>query len=225
MTPSSILWNLSRASVSTTQNQWWGTTLLTPPVCEPVTLEMAKAHLRVDFNDEDDLINAYITAARSYLEDACGRRLITQIWNLYLQQWPAGDRLFVPYPPLIGVATVQYTDATETVTTVDPSLYVVNNGSDLGEVVLRFGQIWPPTVLSPSRPIGVTFTCGYGEDPGSVPAPLVQALLLLIGHWYQNREAVVIGRASTISTRVNETVDALIARYKIPSYSPDPLRP
>jgi len=222
---SSILWNPALlGGRSSAQNQWWGTTLVTPPETEPVALSTAKAQVRVDWDDEDDLIASYISAARQYCEDICGRAFVSQQWDLWLPQWPAGDRLYLPYPPVQTVDYVTYTDATETVNTVDPAIYVANTAGDLAEVVLRFGQIWPVTVLSPSRPINVRFTCGYG-DADAVPAPIKQAILLLMAHWYTNREAVVIGRTATASVRVQETLDALLARYRMDSYSPDPLRP
>lgn len=220
----SILWNFPQVAWQTTQNQWWGTTLVTGPAGEPVSLDQAKAQVRVDWDDEDDLISSYITAARQYCEDACGRIFMQQTWDLWLQQWPAGNRIFLPYPPLQEVTWVKYTDLNETVNTVDSGLYTVNTAGDLPEVVLLFGQIWPPTVLSPARPINVRFVCGYGID-ADVPAPIKQAILMLTAHWYTNREAVVIGRTATASVRVQDTLDALLARYKMPSYSPDPLRP
>jgi uncharacterized phiE125 gp8 family phage protein len=221
----SILWNPALlGGRSSTQNQWWGTKLVSVPLEEPVSLQTAKAQVRVDWDDEDDLITSYITAARQYCEDICGRAFVSQVWDLWLPQWPAGDRLYLPYPPVQNVVYVQYTDSTEATTIVDPTIYTTNTGGDLAEVVLRFGQIWPVTVLSPSRPINVRFTCGYG-DADAVPATIKQAILLLMGHWYTNREAVVIGRTATASVRVQETLDALLARYRMPSYTPDPLRP
>jgi uncharacterized phiE125 gp8 family phage protein len=220
----SILWNYPQVAWrSTTQNQWWGMQLVTPPSGEPLTLDQVKAHLRVDRTDEDTLISSYLTAARQYCEDVCGRAFMTQTWDLWLQQWPAGDRIFLPKPPIQSVTYVQYTDLTETTTAVDPSTYVVNTAGDLAEVVLRFGLIWPPTPLSPSRPVNVRLVTGYG-NASAVPVPITQAILLLVGHWYANRESVVTD-ARVQSVRVDDTVDALLARYRMPSYSPDPMRP
>jgi hypothetical protein len=169
------------------------------------------------------------------------------------------------------------------VNTVDPSIYTARLDADSPAVVLRFGQIWPTSVLSPSRPINVRFTAGYPSMAGTasastttvtrvsgdsfapgmkrividgacyrvvsvasgnvltvgtsppiqgtksysanlVPERLVQAILMLTGHWYQNREEVVVGRTSTIATDVPDSVSALIRRFKIDSYTPDPLR-
>jgi peptide/nickel transport system permease protein len=50
----------------------------TAPASEPITLTEAKAHLRVDFDDDDTLITAMIAAARGYVEEHCNRALLTQ---------------------------------------------------------------------------------------------------------------------------------------------------
>lgn len=54
------------------------------PVIEPVTLDDMKAYLRVDFTDDDDLITALISAARSKCEKILGMVLVdTTIKALY----------------------------------------------------------------------------------------------------------------------------------------------
>lgn len=63
--------------------------LLTPPTAEPIDLATAKAHLRVDFSDDDAYITALITAAREYSETFMGRSLMTQTWQLNQDSFPA----------------------------------------------------------------------------------------------------------------------------------------
>jgi hypothetical protein len=60
--------------------------------------------------------------------------------------------------------------------------------------------------------VRVKFTAGYGAA-ASVPSDLVSALMLLIAHWDQNREPVVIG---TITSALPMSVDTLLAPYVIP---------
>jgi uncharacterized phiE125 gp8 family phage protein len=55
-------------------------------------------------------------------------------------------------------------------------------------------------------PIQVTYVAGYGAA-ASVPQKYKQAMLLLIGHWYENRETVIVG---TISGPIALAVDSLI---------------
>ena len=52
-------------------------------MAEPVTLEEARLHLRVDHTDEDALIGSLIIAARELAEHETGR--------VFSTDWPAGD--------------------------------------------------------------------------------------------------------------------------------------
>ena len=79
--------------------------LITPPVAEPVTLELAKQHLRVDFDDDDGYITGLITAARQYCEKVTRRAIFNQTWCRtmdFFPVWNAVDRARVPSnsPPL-----------------------------------------------------------------------------------------------------------------------------
>ena len=62
--------------------------LITPPALEPVALADAKAHLRLDTDDDDELITAAIAAARVHVEAMTRRCLIEQGWRVYLDRWP-----------------------------------------------------------------------------------------------------------------------------------------
>lgn len=62
--------------------------LLTAPAIEPITLADAKLHLRVDFDDDDDIITALIIVARQAVEEFVGRALITQTWQVFYDRFP-----------------------------------------------------------------------------------------------------------------------------------------
>lgn len=55
-----------------------------------------------------------------------------------------------------------------------------------------------------------TYTAGYVE--GLQPAPIQLAVRMLVSHWYENRESVVVGEGA--ANEVPMTVRALIAPYK-----------
>jgi hypothetical protein len=55
---------------------------VTEPAVNPVTLEEAKAHLRIDSDAEDDLISALITAATRWAEDYCDRTFCYTQWKM-----------------------------------------------------------------------------------------------------------------------------------------------
>jgi uncharacterized phiE125 gp8 family phage protein len=165
-------------------------TLEAAPDIEPISLTEAKLHLRVDVSDDDNLITALIQAAREMAETITRRVLITQSWNYILDEFPDGDEIELPLPPLQSVEEITYKDQDGDDTTFSEDDYIVNTDAEPGKVVLAYGKSWPGASLYPTGAITVQFTAGYGDESTDVPMVIRQAMLLMIGHWYENREAV-----------------------------------
>ena len=165
------------------------TTLKTAALKEPIGLAEVKEHLRLELSDiaEDDNLIALIRSARSMAENITGRKLITQTWYYYLQDWPIRDYIILPYGSLQSVTAVTYTDSSETSNTFSSTYYYADSDSDPGRVVLRYGDVWPSDTLDSKNPIRIEFTCGYGLNPSDVPQPIRQAMKLMISADYNNR--------------------------------------
>lgn len=159
----------------------------TEPAEEPVSLEEAKAHLRVVNTAEDDLIAGLVVAARQQCEDEARRAFVTRTYDLTLDCWPV-EPLRLPRQPLGDVISVTYIDSTGNTNTVDESTYE----TDSERMFLAYGKSWPSATLRPYSAVTIRYTAGYG-NASDVPARYKQAMLLLIGHWFQNRESVVVG--------------------------------
>lgn len=186
-------------------------TLITPPVVEPVSLPEAQAHLRLDTNDEDDYVISLIIAAREYCETYQNRAYITQTWELALPRFPL-HTVTIPKGKLQTIESVSYINAAGIVTTLIPEIgYAVSQRGILGRVCPPYGKAFPYEPLYPLDPVMVKFTCGYGDTSESVPARVKQAMLLLIGHWHENRMAVTELRTTDLSF----AVAALLSQEKI----------
>lgn len=172
---------------------WQGLRRVSGPGVDPVTLAEAKLHLRVDVDDDDAYITALIGAAREMVEEVLRRALISQDWQLTLDTWPSSP-FELPLPPLQS-AVVDYTDLAGASHTLATTVYGVDSASEPGRVYLKDGQTWPSETLAEAGGVQVTFTAGYGDAGEDVPQALRQALLLLVGHLYENREAVTDTRA------------------------------
>lgn len=171
----------------------FGLTVVTPPAKEPLDLGDVKRHLRYEPGYEDVLILSLITAARQYVETWTGKALITQTLRLTRDYFPGlreGYTFRLPKPPLATVTSVQYTDTAGATQTVDSATYVVDVTAEVGRIGLAWGEIWPTDAIEQIAAVKVNYTAGYGLTGASVPAPIKQAMLLLIGHWFVNREAV-----------------------------------
>lgn len=195
-------------------------TVSVEPATEPVTLAEAKLHLRIDdgMTAEDTLISALITAARQKIEIETRRALVTQTQMLKLDQFPSGEMpaIELPNPPLQNVNSVQYVDQNGDTQTLSASEYIVDAASEPARITPAYNTYWPLT-RAQINAVTVTFVCGYAPVSGSptdyaanVPQALKAAIKLLVGHWYENREA---------STPLNlkplpMAVDSLIWNYR-----------
>lgn len=204
------------------------TRLIAGPANEPVTLTEAKLHCRVDEAADDALITALIVAARQAVESATGRRLITQTWRASFDAWPAkssdawwdgvreasfssimhaSSEVSLPFPPLQSVASIKTISDEDAETVYAASNYYVDISSEPGRVVLRKSAA-PPIAGRAANGIEIEFVCGYGA---TAPQALKQACLMLIAHWYENREAVADGAMGSIPMGY----EAIIGPYKV----------
>lgn len=166
----------------------------TAPAAEPLTRAEAKLHLRVDVTDDDALIDALIQAAREWVENYCRRSLVQRTLELRLDGFPA--EILLPRGPVISLTSVKYTDQGGTLQTVSASLYQ----ADLYGVVPRltpvFGALWPIPALGTLNAVLIEYEAGYAPSSASptdyadsVPAAIKAAMKLLLGVWYDNRDA------------------------------------
>lgn len=195
----------------------WVLALVTPPAQEPVTLDEAKVHLRVDDDTEDAYIESLIAAAREWCENYQRRAYITQVRELQLDGFPRRPWIRLPRPPLQQVTAIKYVRADGTEAIFDPSLYVVDTASQPGRVLLAPEASWPSVDLQPGGAVRITYTCGYGDTPDTVPAGVRAAILLLVGHWYAHREAVI---TATVSKELEFAVTALLGQDRVPDFHP-----
>jgi uncharacterized phiE125 gp8 family phage protein len=174
-------------------------TLVTGPTVEPISIAEAKDQCRIDITDDDVLIGSLIVAARRVAEMVLRRALITQTWDYVADAFPAGDRLVLPRAPLQSVTSITYVDSDDASDTVASGDYQVDTDSVPGRVVLKSGSTWPSVTLRVANGVTVRFVAGYGDDGDDVPQEIRQAMLLMVGHWYENREdSVGVGNVQRI---------------------------
>ena len=185
-------------------------TLLNAPDDEPVSLDEAKLHLRVDGADDDSLITALITAARQQAENRTGRALVTQKWRYDLATFPV-DTVELPKPPLASVESITYLDADGTRQTLTDSAYEVYTASLAGVVNPAYDTAWPACREQPGS-VQISYTAGYG-DAAAVPQLIKAWMLLAIATWYAQREAVITG--TIVSELPSAFWDSLLDAYCI----------
>ena len=186
--------------------------LLTAPALEPLSLAEAKAFLRVETSDDDDVISALISGSRIHIEAQTRRALITQSWRIAIDAWPDDGRLIVVPAPLQALGAVRVYDFDNNAQALDTAAFALDKGAS--ELIFAPGLAAPP-LPAPGRAaagIELDVTVGYGDAAVDVPEPLRQAIRLLAAHWYENRGLVTTGANYSV---LPATVAALIAPYRM----------
>jgi uncharacterized phiE125 gp8 family phage protein len=184
--------------------------LLTPPALEPVLLADVKLFLKVEHDNDDDVIAALIAAARVHVEMQTRRALIDQTWRLTRDVWPAGGRLPILPAPLKAVTAIRVFDADGPPHLLDVDDFDIDTAS--APAVLAFGR---GALRAPGRlaaGIEIDITAGYGDAPEDVPEPLRQAIRMLAAHWYENRGVIA---ASGEVASMPASVSSLIAPFRV----------
>lgn len=181
------------------------------PLTKPVSLEELKEAARVDFPDDDIILQAYLDAAVDHLDGwsgILGRAIIDQQWRIQFGCWPA-RAIVLPFGD-VSAAEIKYLDQSEIEQTLpDAQFEIVQTATG---AMIRFREAFDRPVLKMDRSdaVAVTFTTGFGADASSVPAALRVAIMLLASHWYEHREAA---QAEEIRS-VPLAVDRLITPYR-----------
>ena len=179
--------------------------IATAPTVEPVTLADVKVYLRTitgDTTEDAAIITPLITAAREYCENITGRALAAQTIEAFPNRFESVIEL--PRPPVASITSVKYTDVYGTETTMDAGDYLVD--TKFGRVAFKKIPSFTPALLNH---IKITYEAGTAN----VPKTIRQAMLLLIGHWYENREAVTVGAVASIKLEL--AVKALLNQSKV----------
>jgi len=182
------------------------TYLLAGPAQEPVSLAEAKAFLRVDDTAEDALITTLIGAGRLHLEGITGRALLAQTWRVVLDRWPNDGAVRLPVTPFLNLVAVTAYDGEGTGHSVPLAQF-----ADDPERLLLPNTVAGLPVLRERQGIEIDYQAGYGTDPEDVPVDLRQALLTLVGYWFEHRDAVIVAGSGAV---VPSGFDRLVAAHR-----------
>lgn len=166
-----------------------------------VSLTLAKAHCRVTSSSEDTLITQYLNAAIAWVENYTRKKLTATT---------AITETFAAFPgdPYAFALTWGPTPATVVVTYTDEA----GDEQEISTARLVGDKVYPPLdtewpVIEANSTIEVAYTAGYS----TVPADLDNAVLLLVGEYYDNRTA------SVASSAVTAAVESLCEPYRLPT--------
>lgn len=188
--------------------------VVAPPSDTPVSLVEAKAHLRLEESADDAYVERLIKVATSHVELACGRALLQQTLELVCPSpcRPAVRLLGGPLQNAADVLSVAHLDASGTEVPISSSdVFVVLGGTSTPAELMPVSS-WPSMSSRPDA-FRVRYRVGW-PTAAEVPAPLHQAVLLMVSQLYENRTPEVTG---TIASTLALSLDALMAPYRFTS--------
>lgn len=175
----------------------------TPPASEPLTLAEAKAWLKVDFTEDDALITSLISAAREAVENYTLQKLLPQTITEKYDR--LGDGLELSAYPVLSMSSITYTDEVGFLQSLATEQYVLDDFKRMPTITPANGVTWP-TTLEQANVVTVVYVAGYA-NASSVPAGIKNAILKLIGKWYEVREESV--------RKMPTDVEWLLMQYRI----------
>lgn len=206
--------------------------LVTAATIWPVSLNAAKNHLQVLHSEDDAFIYntseaalGVVQLATRFLERRWGACFLSQSWKLLLDDWKDErywrdeyDAIFIPRPPLSSVTSITYYDSDGDQQTWASSNYQVDTNSKPGRVALASGKSFPTLQYDRKlENITINHTSGFAsvtalnqQWPG-----VTQAIRLLMAHWYEHPEAVLIG---TISRELDFSLNAIEEQYNFATW-------
>lgn len=192
----------------------------TAPAYRPITTADMKTHLRVTGSDDDTYIESLIDRAVEHCQDVQGRAYITQTITLTLDQFPTAGYIELPRAPLASVTSVTYTPDGGSPTVFASSKYRVDTETAPGRLVLKDDDEWPSDTLIEVNGLVIVYVAGYGTNgaahgrPASMPHSTIHALCLLVGHWYEHREATTDQASGTVEP-LPIALDRLLAQHRV----------
>ncbi len=180
--------------------------LLAGPATEPVTLAQAKAFLKVDDTAEDGLTTTLITAARLHVEGVTGKALLSQTWRVCLDAWPDNRLVKLPISPLINITAITAYDDEG----VGYAIAAAQFYAEPTRLLLPLRVAGMPTIRQLGG-IEIDYVAGFGSAAEDVPGDIIQAMLMLIGYWFEHRDAVIVAGTGAV---VPSGFDRLVAHYQ-----------
>ena len=166
---------------------------ITAPTSEPISLEEARLHLRLDTSGsppshpDDSIVESLITAARQNAEDYTGLKIASGVYEVRADSFKDFEISLETWP-VTSVTSISYVDLEGNDQTLTVSDYDIDTYARPARIKSML------TTFPAAKEVTIRFTAGFtdGQSPNPYPIPqsIKAAMLLMIGHLYDNREAV-----------------------------------
>ena len=182
---------------------------------EPISPDEAKRQLYIATSNSDNETEllGMITAARQYAENRTWRAIVEATYEYRLDAFP--ELIELPKPPAIIVSSVKYDDTDGVEQTVDASNYSVDTASEPARILRNSDFSWPATDNQIDS-VRIRYKAGYDGTVNKLPGDMKAAMLMMVKHFFDNRDAVVVGKRSSIdAVEVPMSTNLLLDMYSL----------
>lgn len=180
--------------------------IITPPAAA-LTLEQLRRHCRIDppdsANEADDDLEAGLAAATAYAQHYTGISIGSQTLELALDEFPAAG-MQLPQGPVTSITSVSYVDTAGDTQTLSSSLYSLDDYSCPQWLLPAVDTDWPDTYAT-ANAVKVRYVAGAG----TLDAAVGQALRLLVGLYFDNRNGADKGEMPEVPFGVRALLDTV----------------
>lgn len=180
--------------------------IITPPAAA-LSLEQLRRHCKIDpptsVNDADTDLSAALAAAQSTCEHYTGISIGSQILELALDVFPDAG-IALPRGPVTSITSVTYLDASGASQVLASGAYRLNDYVTPQELLPSVNTEWPTTYVD-TNAVKIRYVAGSATIDGAV----AQALRLLVGLYYDNRNAADKGELPEIPFGVKVLLDTV----------------
>lgn len=153
-----------------------------------IDLTEIKNHLYIVGTADDTELTNKIKEVASLCESFTNRSFLNATYEFALSGFPTENYIYIPKPPLVSVSKVEYYDVSGELQEMNLADFFVDTRGDIGRLVLRAGKSYPATESGHPYPVIITFVAGYGNTHASIPQDLKNAIKLLVGSAWENRQ-------------------------------------
>jgi uncharacterized phiE125 gp8 family phage protein len=164
-----------------------------------VSLEEAKAHLRILHTNEDFYLSSLLGVITTSIENELDKDLVDTTYSLHIYSAiTSGEEIHFPNNPIYNVTEVIIKEGETVIDSVDYSYTFTDE-------YIRFTSL-PDAYTS----IEIVYKKGF-ESSEDLPSPIKQAALLMLSDLYLYRGSIIVGKSIMI---LEKSIGALLRPYK-----------
>lgn len=181
-----------------------------------LSTDEAKQHLRVSNSNDDAYIDSLILACTKMAESYCNIQIMEGTLTQTADCWEDTFELYqspVQNSAAISITSINYYNSDNVLTLWPTTEYVLDAIHSPARIGLEVGKDYP-TLANRIDAIQIIYTSGY-TSATDVNKLLKQAILILVGQWYENRQEAIVGRS--VGT-IPMTATYILDRYRIRNF-------